>query len=234
MYQDKHIVCIIPARGGSKRLPGKNIKLLNGKPLISYAIAAAKGSKYIDRVLVSTDDEAIAAVAKECGAEVPFMRPAELASDTATALQVMQHAVTVLEDAGQVVNATVLVQPTVPGVTTTDIDSAIEALYGKQAKSCITICEVIDPPAWMYRLQEDGHIVPFMEPSTARSQDLEKFYRVNGAAYVTPRSVLMEGNVITDNSDCVSVVMPRARSTDIDTAFDFYMAEQAMLFETKK
>src|SRR6266404_128898 len=128
MYKDKKILCIIPARGGSKRLPGKNIKPLNGKPLIGYAIEAAKGSKYIDKVIVSTDDEAIAAVSKEFGAEVPFMRPAELATDTAASIEVLRHAVAFIENLEEKVDVIVLIQPTVPGVLAVDVDAAIEKI----------------------------------------------------------------------------------------------------------
>ena len=228
MYIDKNILCTILARGGSKRLPGKNIKLLCGNPLISYAITAAKGSKYVDKIVVSTDDEAIARVAKGEGAEVPFMRPAELASDTATTLSTLQHAVNFFEEKGERFDLIVLIQPTVPGIEAGDVDTAIEKLIGSNANSCISICEIIDRPEWMYRLGEQGMIKPYVDPSTTPSQTLEKLYRVNGAVYVTMYDTLMKENKIVDNTSCAGVFMPRERSTDIDTLADFQIAETMM------
>ncbi len=232
MYKDKKILCIIPARRGSKRLPGKNIRPLNGKPLISYGIVAAKGSHYLDRVVVSTDDEAIAAIAKEYGADVPFMRPAELASDTATTLSVLQHAVAFLEEKGEIFDLIVLVQPTMPGIQTADIDAAIEKLFAAKANSCISLCEITDRPEWIYSLNEEGRMLPYTEAAfhsqNIRSQDLPALYRINGAVYVTPRKVLMEDNKIIDKHDCVGVLMPRERSTDIDIQLDFIIAETLM------
>lgn len=228
MYNNKKILCIIPARGGSKRLPGKNIKLLNGVPLIGCAIRAAKGSHYIDKTIVSTDDEAIARVAREQGADVPFMRSAELASDTASTLPVLQHAVTFFEEKGERFDLIVLIQPTVPGIEAGDIDAAVEKLITSGAHSCISVCEIIDRPEWMYRLGEGGMITPYADASTAPSQALEKLYRVSGAVYVTTRETLMEKNLIVDNSNCTAVVVPRERSTDIDTPADFAIAEALM------
>ena len=225
MYKDKKILCIIPARGGSKRLPGKNVKPLNGVPLIGYAIKAAKGSPYIDRVIVSTDDESIASVSLEQGAEVPFMRPAELANDTAPTLPVLQHAVKHFEDVGEKFDLIVLIQPTVPGVESGDVDAAIEKLVNTGANSCVSICDVIDRPEWMYRLGTGERIKPYVENAPVRSQDMEKLYRLNGAVYVTLHDVLMEKDRIYDNDDCAYILMPRERSTDIDTPLDFSIAE---------
>jgi len=141
MHKSSHILCIITARGGSKRLPGKNIKLLLGKPLIAYGIEAAKKSKYIDRVIVSTDSEEIAAVARGYGAEVPFMRPMELAQDDTPSVPVLQHAVNVVEEAGDTVDIMVLVQPTSPLVLASDIDAAIEKLVASGAPTCVSVSE---------------------------------------------------------------------------------------------
>lgn len=226
MYKDKKILCLIPARGGSKRLPGKNIMLLGGRPLISYAIDAAKGSKYVDRTVVSTDDEAIARIAKECGAEIPFLRPAELSTDTSPVVLALQHAVTYFEGQDEQIDFVVLIQPTVPGVLAEDVDAAIEKIIETGVNSCISVCEIVDPPAWMYRMGEGGHVTPYVESDTTiRNQDLEKLYRVNGAVYVLLRSVLMEENKIIDQASCAAIIMPRERSVDIDTALDFTVAE---------
>lgn len=228
MYKDKKILCIIPARGGSKRLPGKNIKLLNGIPLVGYAIRAAKGSQYIDKVIVSTDDEKIARIAREQGAEVPFMRSAELASDTAPTLPVLQHAVTFFEEKGERFDLIVLIQPTVPGVESRDVDATIEKIISAGVQSCITVCPIVDPPEWMYRMGAEGRLQKYIDAPAARAQDVEKLYRVNGAVYVTVRDTLMKENKIVDNNNCAGVIMPRERSTDIDTELDFAVAELAM------
>lgn len=228
MYQDKKILCIIPARGGSKRLPGKNIKPLLGKPLIAYAIAAAKSSKYVDRVIVSTDDQSIADAARAAGAEVPFLRPAELATDTAPVLPAIQHAVAAAEQESGKADVVMLVQPTVPGVQTMDIDATIEKLITSGARSCITVCDINDRPEFMYRLKEGSMLEPYTQTPAGRTQDMEPLYRVNGAVYATVRAALMDEGKIIDSGSCASVVMPRERSTDIDTAFDFAVAEAAL------
>jgi CMP-N,N'-diacetyllegionaminic acid synthase len=226
MYQDKYILCVIPARGGSKRLPGKNIKPFLGVPLIGYAIRAAKGSKYIDRVIVTTDDESIASVAKEEGAEVPFMRPGELATDTATSLAPLQHAVQEVEKEGKKVDTIVLIQPTVPGVLTEDVDATVEKLFSSSSNSAITVCPISDPPEWMFRVDEEGRLNKYIDGPA--NNDLEKLYKVNGAVYAMPRKTVIDNNQIIDVESCAAVIMPRERSVDIDTQTDFDMAEMLL------
>lgn len=216
------------ARGRSKRLPGKNIKVLNGKPMISYGITAAKSSPYVDEVIVSTDDEEIARISREYGANVPFMRPAELATDTATVVATLQHAVNHAESAGEHYDLVVLIQPTSPGVLSTDVDSAIEMLELSGTNSCVSICEITDHPEIMYRRASDGRITPFIAEAGWRSQDMQELYRLNGAVYVAKHDTLMEKGKVYDNDSCVAIVMPRERSVDIDTEFDFKIAETLM------
>ena len=151
MIKNKKIIAIIPARGGSKGVPRKNIKLLNGKPLISYSIRAALKSKFIDRVIVSTDDKEIAEIAKRYKAEVPYLRPAELAQDTSPTLPVLQHAVKYLEEKENYkTDLIVLLQPTTPLILASDIDSAIKQLIKTKTNSCVSICEISERPEWMY------------------------------------------------------------------------------------
>lgn len=226
MYKDKKILCVIPARGGSKRLPRKAIKPMLGKPLIGYAIAAAKSSAYLDKIVVSTDSEEIAAVARQEGVEV-ILRPAELATDTAKIVPAYQHAVGEAESAGQF-DLVVLVQPTVPGVEPADIDAAIEKIVALGVRSCISVCEIVDRPEFMYRMAGDGMLAPYTEVPTGRTQDMEPLYRVNGAVYVTEHDTLMKDGQIIDAKSCAAVLMPRERSVDIDTAFDFAVAEEAL------
>lgn len=232
MYKDKKILCTILARGGSKRLPGKNIKLLNGVPLIGYAIRAAKGSSYIDRIIVSTDDENIARVAKNEGAEVPFIRPAEIAADTTLVIDAVQHTITYLrENESYTPDAHVLIQLTSPFVQKEDIDAAIDTFFKTGAHSCVSVCEITDRPELMYR-RAGERITPFVESiPSQRHQDMPELFRLNGAVYVTNMEVLMEKGLIYDNADCAAVVMPRERSVDIDTPFDFALAE-ALLKKT--
>lgn len=234
MYTGKKILLTIPARGGSKRLPGKNIKMLGNKPLIVYAVAAAKESKYVDRVVVSTDDEQIAHIAKEAGAEVPYLRPAELATDTAPVVEVLKHMVRhVQENEGYNPDVHVLVQPTTPFVLSDDIDKAIETFFTTGANSCVSVCEVTERPEWMYQLR-DNMAVPFIDTPALRGQDLPPLFRLNGAVYVTNMEVLMEKNVVFDNSNCAAIVMPRERSVDIDTPLDFAVAEQLLILQKGK
>lgn len=232
MYKDKNILLVIPARGGSKRLPGKNIKFLDGKPLIAYAIEAGKGSKYVDRIVVTTDDEEIARVSKEIGADVPFMRPAELATDEARVLPVMQHAVAALEITSALFDAIVLIQPTVPGVLPADVDAAIEKFFDAEADSCVSVCEITERPELMFKVEEDGTMMPYTGGSYTPVREMPPLYRINGAVYVTKRSVLMEDGKIYDEGKSVAVMMPRERSVDIDTLTDFVIAE--LLFSQNK
>lgn len=228
MINSKRVLCIIPARGGSKRLPGKNLLPLHGTPLIAYAIQAALGSKYIDRTIVSTDDEAIAACTKTYGAEVPFMRPAELASDTAPTVPVLQHAVSFLEAVGDVFDIIALIQPTVPGVISADVDAVIELLESSGMNSCTTMCEIMDRPEHMYALDAQARATPFMESVPTRTQDMPPLARINGAAYAARHNVLMDKSMIVDPASLASILMPLERSTDIDTLTDFRVA-QALL-----
>lgn len=223
MFKDQTIACIIPARGGSKRLPGKNIKPMLGKPLLAYAIEAAKGSKYIDHVAVSTDDEGIAQAARALGVDV-VMRPAELATDEAPVAPAIAHA---LKAVGEM-PVFVLIQPTVPGVLSSDVDAAIEKRAESGARSCITVCDIVDRPEFMYRMSDHGILSAYATPDTGRTQDMEPLCRVNGAVYVSESAVLLNEGRIIDQASLAAVAMPRERSTDIDTQFDFEVAEAAL------
>lgn len=228
MYKNQYIVLIIPARGGSKRLPGKNIKPLNGKPLIVYAIEAGKHSAYVDRVVVSTDDEEIARVSREAGAEVPFIRPEELSTDDARVLPVMQHAVLTLEKEGKPIDLVVLIQPTIPGVLAKDVDAAIEKLVSSSADSCMSVCEISDRPELMGTVDEQGFMKPYVGGSYTPVREMQPLYRINGAVYVEKKSLLIEQGKIYDEEKSTVVFMPRERSVDIDTELDFKLAEAAL------
>lgn len=224
MYKKNKILCIIPARGGSKSIPGKNIKLLCGKPLISYAINAARSSKYVDRTVVSTDDKEIARVAKKYKAEVPFIRPAELATDEAPMLPVIQHALGYLiEREAYTPDVVVLIHLTSPFVLPEDLDSAIEKLFKSKSNSCVTICPVKERPEFMFL----PSMKLFMDTryKTARRQELKPLFLLSGAANITRIKVLMEKNKFLDFNSLCGVEIPIERSIDIDEPLDFIIAE---------
>jgi len=220
------IIAVIPARGGSKGVPHKNIKLLAGKPLIGHTIEAALKSTFLDRVIVSTDGEEVAKLARELGAEVPFMRPKYLATDTATTVSVLQHVVNYLEnDENYYPNIIVTLQPTSPFRTTEDIDNCINKMLNSRSDSIVSLVEVEQHPYWMKCLNGDK-VCPFIstEREYSRRQDLPLVYILNGAVYVTRRDVLMNENMIMGH-DTRAVVMDKNKSIDIDTLNDFLLAE---------
>jgi CMP-N,N'-diacetyllegionaminic acid synthase len=220
------ILGIIPARGGSKGVPGKNIKILAGKPLIVHTIEAALSSE-LTKIIVTTDDREIAAVAKGAGADVPFNRPAELASDTAKSLDVAIHALHALEVADGNYDAVMLLQPTTPFRTIEDINAAIRLLNkNPDADSVISVVNVqAHHPARMKFLKE-GRLIdpPFAEAyENQNRQELEPMYIRNGAIYLTKRNVLL--NKSYKGKVCIGLIMPEERSVNIDTLQDFKYAE---------
>src|SRR3989338_6913697 len=233
-YRSQKILVIIPARGGSKRLPGNNIKKIGGKPMIAHAIEAARKSKYVDRVVVSNDDKAIASIAKKYKAEVPFVRPAELASDTAPTLPVLQHVVKYVEENDKFKpDLVVLIQPTNPLVRSEDVDGTIETLFKTNTNSCFSVTEISQRPEWMYRMDNNPAELFLKEESgpTKRSQELPRLAIINGTVYVMKYETLMTKNKIRDGNTSI-YVMPRERSVDIDDKFDFELAK--FLFQRNK
>lgn len=216
MIGKRRILALIPARGGSKGLPGKNILPVGGRPLIGWTIAAARGSRHVDRVLLSSDDDAIIAAARACGCDVPFRRPAELSTDTAPMIDVVLHAIDAVPD----YEIVVLLQPTSPLRTAADIDAACELLERNGAPACVSVSPVEQSPYWMYRLTDAGRMAPLLEaPQVTRRQDLPEVYTLNGAVYVADASWLRQHRTFV-TADTVAHVMPPERSIDIDTAAD--------------
>lgn len=220
------VVVIIPARGGSKRLPGKNIRPLNGMPLIGYSITAAHQARSVQRVIVTTDSAEIASVAKKFGAEIPFMRPKKLASDTAKTIDVLLHAVHFLEKTDERPDIIVLLQPTSPFSQSLDIERAIKTLQTTKTNCCVSMCLVSERPEWMFTIRKN-RAQPFMGSRglQLRSQDLPELYTLNGAIYVIRTNFLMRRKKIIDPKSLSSIIMPRERSIDIDTKQDFMMAQ---------
>jgi len=228
MELDYQVVAIIPARGGSEGVYRKNIKLLAGKPLISYTITEALKSRLLDKAVVSTEDREIAEIAAGYGAEV-IERPAELARDDIPTLPVLQHAIHHLEEAGDyAVGLVVLLQPTSPLRTVADIDGCIQKLRATGSDSVVSVCEVDYSPYWMFTLDGD-RLKRLMEggEKITRRQDAPRVYKPNGAVYVTRRDVIMEQNKVMGD-DTRAFMMPAERSLDIDTEIDFRLAEILM------
>lgn len=218
------MIAIIPARGGSKGLPGKNVRPLNGKPLIAYAIEAALKAKHIDRVIISTDDEEIARVAVEYGAELPFMRPAKLASDTAMAIDNYIYTIGRLEEeGGKPIDDFVVLQPTSPLRIAEDIDGAIDLFEQKKADSVISYCQEAHPITWHKYLDEEGRFVDIFDANIKNRQENRVSYYPNGAVYVFRTAMIRDRKYYTDKS--FAYVMPRTRSVDIDFIEDFEYAE---------
>lgn len=223
MYCEKKIIALIPARGGSKGVKKKNIRDLAGIPLIAYTIEAARKSKYIDKVIVSTDSEEIAEVARNCGAEIPFIRPKELAEDTTSTLAVVLHVINTLEKLNGW-DSLVLLQPTQPLRTAEDVDGAIEYYYSHGEKSLVSIAEVDEHPILMRTLDNEETMKKLLDiPSTVRRQDMEKVYRVNGAIYINKISQITCETSFNDNE--IGYIMEKSHSVDIDELSDFAMAE---------
>lgn len=223
MIANLSVLAIIPARGGSKGLPGKNLRPLAGLPLIAWSIAAARECPAIDDVIVSTDDPAIAEAARTAGARVPFLRPAELANDTARSIDVVHHALRALPALPDLV---VLLQPTSPLRRADDITAALELYTESGADTCVSVTPSTKSPAWMYHLDPQGQMRPLLGegPTASRRQDLPPVYVLNGAIYVArPSWLLAHDGFIAPNG--VATVMPAERSVDIDTLLDFRLAE---------
>jgi N-acylneuraminate cytidylyltransferase/CMP-N,N'-diacetyllegionaminic acid synthase len=226
MYKGKSILGLIPARSGSKRLLRKNVRLLMGKPLIAWTIEQALASRYLDRIVVSTDDQDIANISTQYGADVPFLRPKILATDNAKSIDVILHAMNWMEGHDRAYDLLMLLQPTSPLRTKYDIDNAIKLLFRKKALSIISVCEVGEHPLWSNSLPKNGSMKNFIRPELINKskQDLPKFYRLNGAIYLAFWNYLKKEKRFLGNKS-FAYIMPRERSVDIDEEIDLIVAE---------
>ena len=222
MYKNKTFLAIIPARGGSKRLPRKNVLDLNGKPLIAYSIEAGLDSSYIDKVVVTSDDNEVLTISKKYGA-VTINRPYELASDTATTFGAIKHTVDNCEKYDYIV----LLQPTSPLRDEKHIDKAIELLELKKSDAVVSVCKMDHSPLWSNTLSDSLSMTGFLkdEALNQRSQDLEEYYRINGAIYICNTGKLLEEESFFLKEKIFAYKMDRESSIDIDTKIDFKMAE---------
>lgn len=222
MLDGKTFLAIIPARGGSKRLPRKNVLDLAGKPLIAWTIDAGLKSKYIDKVIITSDDDEILDIAKQFGSYI-IKRPDELASDTSTSFDAIKHTIDNVEKYDFII----LLQPTSPLRNFKHIDEAIKLLESKKADAIVSVTEMDHSPLWSNTLPDDDNMNSFLrdEVKNSRSQDLEKYYRLNGAIYIckTDRLLAEKSFFIKDN--IFAYPMDRKSSIDIDEEIDFLIAD---------
>jgi CMP-N,N'-diacetyllegionaminic acid synthase len=222
MINGKKVLAVIPARGGSKGIPRKNIIDIGGKPLIAWTIEAAKKSKYIDRIILSSEDDEIIEVASEWGCEIPFKRPIELAQDDTPGIDPVLHAL----DNIRGFDYLVLLQPTSPLRSTEDIDGAIMKCIESNSNSCVSITESDKSPYWMFTMNKDYTLCKLLQDgrNDYQRQLLPKTYYLNGAVYVAEIKWLSTEKKFVSNSTN-AYVMPKERSIDIDSIFDLRLAE---------
>lgn len=229
MYNGKVVLCIIPARKGSKGLPGKNIKKLSGKPLIAYSIEQARDSKYIDRVIVSTDSMEIADISKKYGAEVPFMRPKKYAEDKSSIFDVLLHAMDWLEKKEKYsFDILALLHVTAPLRNSQDIDNCIELLVKKDADNVFSVTPANRNPYFnMVEVSKDGKVRLVKKGDFVTRQSAPEVFDMNASIYVWWKDILREKRAtILENSHIY--IMPKERSVDIDDAIDFKIAEMLL------
>jgi CMP-N,N'-diacetyllegionaminic acid synthase len=222
------ILTLITARGGSKRVPKKNIKNLSGKPLLCWSIEAALNNSYICDILVSTDDKEIADIAKENGAMVPWLRPKELSSDGASSVDAALHALDWYEKNYGVVDGLLLLQPTSPFRTEETISKAIELFKKDKERAVISVSPARDHPMWCYKI-EDEKIVPFIEKKGEHlmSQDLPMAYITNGSIYIISSEQLRATKSFYPENSRPMIMERFEEGLDIDTEWDWKIAEMA-------
>ena len=216
-------LAVIPARGGSKGLPGKNIMPLHGKPLIAWTILAAKAAACIASVIVSSEDPAILDIAEQWGAQIPFARPEKLAEDASSNIDVVLHALDFFERNGEPSKIVTLLQPTSPLRTAADIENAFAVFENTGAPACISMTACEHPPQWNCRI-ENGRIIPPVSAANKRRQNLDAYYRPNGAIYIA-KTEWLRATKSFFTEETAAYVMPQERSVDIDDFVDFAMAE---------
>ena len=226
-------LAIIPARSGSKGLKDKNIKLLNGKPLMAYSIEAALESKKFDEVMVSTDSPKYADIAKEFGATVPFLRSERTSSDTASSWDMVKEVLSCYEELGKNFDTVCLLQPTSPLRNAVDIQEAYKLYEERASVAVLSVCEMEHTPLWSNVLPDDFSLNGFIRTDLGtRRQDTGTYYRVNGAIYITSvEQLYKDSNLYREGS--FTYIMPRERSVDIDTMLDFSYAEFMLNFLEK-
>jgi CMP-N,N'-diacetyllegionaminic acid synthase len=219
-------LAIIPARSGSKGLKDKNIKLLNGKPLLAYTIEAAKESGVFDEIMVSTDSKEYAYIAKQWGANVPFLRSEEKSNDTASSWDVVKEVIEKYRDLGTEFDTVALLQPTSPLRTSNNIIEGYNLMKEKEANFVVGVCEMEHSPLWANTLPENLSMANFIRPEFLEipRQKIPKYYRINGALYIVKVDYLMKSSYIYEDGS-YALVMKKEDSIDIDDQVDFTIAE---------
>ncbi len=218
-------IAIIPARSGSKGLPDKNIKDLNGKPLMAYSIEAALNSNLFDEVMVSTDSEKYAEIAKKHGASVPFLRSEELSGDKAGSWDVVKEVLNRYKEMGKEFDTICLLQPTSPLRDAEDIKNAYNLYNEKASVAVISVCEMEHSPLWSNTLPDDKSLAGFIRPEGQKPrQEIETYYRLNGAIYIVKSEEIYK-NFDFYKEGSFAYIMPTRKSVDIDNAEDFEYAE---------
>jgi N-acylneuraminate cytidylyltransferase len=224
MIHKKKVLAIIPARGGSKGLPDKNVMRLAGKPLLAWSIESALNSKFVDHVMVSTEDKRIMEIASVHGADVPFERPAALADDQTPAIDAILHAITFFPSYEIVVK----LQPTSPLRTSEDIDAALGRLVEKDAESVISVCPVKHHPNWLKVVSDTGYLLSFDDqPLISNRQQLCPVYALNGAVFAGYRDPLVSRRSF-HGKNAIPYLMSAENSFDVDTLMDFQICEMLL------
>lgn len=225
-------IAIIPARSGSKGLKDKNIKMLCGKPMLAYSIEAAIQSGKYDEIYVSTDSEQYASIAKENGANVPFLRSPSLSGDMAGTWDVVKETIFAYEKTGQKFDTITVLQPTSPLREVSDIIQSFHLMEEKQANAVIGVCEMEHSPLWSNTLNQEGNMKGFISTTILNQprQNIPLYYRINGSIYLIKRGMLNCIETLYDNN-CYAYIMPKERSVDIDDELDFRVAEQMLILK---
>ncbi|AVM75581.1 acylneuraminate cytidylyltransferase family protein [Magnetospirillum gryphiswaldense] len=224
MIHGLSVLAVVVGRGGSKGLPGKNVLPLGDRPMVAWSVAAARESKYVDQVILSSDDAEIIDAAKAAGCDVPFVRPAQLAADDSSVADVVLHALDFLDDKYDIA---VLLQATSPLRQACDIDGCLELAMATDATGAVSVTRPPKPPEWMVRLDAEGRMVKVLGGEADRRQDLPPAYVFNGAVYVVKVAAFRQSRKFVDD-DTKAYVMPPERSVDIDTPLDFLWAQALM------
>jgi CMP-N,N'-diacetyllegionaminic acid synthase len=213
------VLSVIPARGGSKEVPRKNLLDIGGKPLVAWSVEASHAASLVDRTVLSSDDDEIINVARAAGCEVPFRRPDAISGDEARIEDALVHAIEHLDETFDYI---VLLHPTSPFRTGEDIDNAIRRCHQSGAPSCNSVMEAHESPYWMYRIADSGRMEPLLDKDIiSRRQDLPKIYWLNGGVHVARTDWFLEKRTFFDEHS-VAYIMPRERSLDLDNQFDLY------------
>lgn len=221
MLNDKSVLAIIPARGGSKGVPGKNLRVVNGKSLLAHTILMAQSSSFIDKVIVSSEDEKILSAARDVNPDVPFLRPQVLARDDTPSADVILHALQTLSHYHYII----VLQVTSPLRHLSDIHECLQLCQKKNAPACVSVSLVKKSPYWMFNVNEEQTLLPLLDkPTPSQRQVCPKTYALNGAVYVAEVNWFMEKKTFI-SSETIAYIMPEERSVDIDTELDFALLD---------